>query len=295
MARAFRVWCRTCYRVLEEIPPVAHRYYVVGGEYADMSFTVPAPGTQLETHGPFAAEREAKICWRDLTGKTVDNAMVRYFIKSAEDTGGKNYWVVGGEYADSRFTRLAPGKELEVYGPFARDEALGFWRGLAAKSIDDAMMRYDIRENYEAGETGTKIGAASDAAPQAVAAKSIAVAISPEKLFDYLMDGTNWPKWASYTAKAARAKGPNTWVFESIAGPLTVTMKGDRATGVFDHTVSDSSGNSLLIPGRVMPAGGGAAFVLIFTRLPGVSDSQFEADLAHVDEELRALKRTLEG
>jgi hypothetical protein len=72
-------------------------------------------------------------------------------------------------------------------------------------------------------------------------------------------------------------------------------MKGDRATGVFDHTVSDSSGNSLLIPGRVMPAGGGAAFVLIFTRLPGVSDSQFEADLAHVDEELRALKRTLEG
>lgn len=124
------------------------QYYVVGGEYADTNFTVPAPGAELETHGPFS-EREAKICWRELTGKTVDNAMIRYFLKAEEQTNSKIYWVVGGEYEDSSFTKLATGRELEVFGPFEKWEALGFWRGLTSKSVDDALVRYDIRENYD--------------------------------------------------------------------------------------------------------------------------------------------------
>ena len=276
---------------------MAQRYYVIGGEYADMSFTVPAAGTQLETHGPFASEREAKVCWRDVTGKTVDNAMVRYFIKAGDDTGGKNYWVVGGEYADSKFTRIAAGKELEVYGPFTRDEALGFWRGISAKSIDDAMMRYDIRENYEAGESGGKM-ADKDGTPGKVLAptvtKSIALAVPPQALHDFLMDGANWPKWATHTAKSARPTGPGRWTFESARGTIHVTMKGDRANGVFDHTVEDAKGNSILIPGRVVPAGGGAVFMITFTKPPSVNESEFETDLGQVDDELRALKRVVE-
>ena len=129
------------------------RYYVIGGEYADTSFTTPAPGTELETHGPFS-ERDAKVFWRSVTGKTVDNAMVRYFLKAEDQLNGKIYWVVGGEYADSSFSRLAAGKEIEVYGPFEKWEALGFWRGLTSKSVDDAMVRYDVRKNYQQDDSG---------------------------------------------------------------------------------------------------------------------------------------------
>lgn len=64
---------------------MAKTYYVVGGEYADTSFTVIAPGHTEERFGPFE-EQEAHICWRALTGKSVDNAMVRYFIRSTEDS-----------------------------------------------------------------------------------------------------------------------------------------------------------------------------------------------------------------
>jgi hypothetical protein len=110
-------------------------FLVIGGEYADTSFTEPAAGTKLETYGP-CSEREAKVIWRDLTGRTVDNAMVRYFIKAADEVIGKIYWVVGGEYADSKFTKLALGKQLEVYGPFD-------------KTVGDAMVRYDLRKNYD--------------------------------------------------------------------------------------------------------------------------------------------------
>lgn len=129
------------------------QFFVVGGEYADTSFTEPAPGTKLESRGPYS-EREAKAIWRELTGKTVDNAMVRYFLKPAQDVNQKIHWVVGGEYADSSFTKLAAGKQLEVFGPFEKWEALGFWRALTSRSVDDAMVRYDIRKNYDAQASG---------------------------------------------------------------------------------------------------------------------------------------------
>lgn len=129
----------------------SQQFFVIGGEYADTSFTEPAAGTKLEQHGPYS-EREAKVVWRDLTGKTVDNALVRYFLKATEDQNQKIYSVVGGEYADSSFTKLASGKQLEVFGPFEKWEALGFWRALTSRSVDDAMVRYDIRKNYNADD-----------------------------------------------------------------------------------------------------------------------------------------------
>jgi len=124
------------------------KYYVVGGEYADTSFEKIMGDGEPEVHGPFS-ERKAKEFWRDITGKTVDNAMVRYFLKAEEEINGKIYWVVGGEYADPSFTIAAEGKEVEVYGPFEKWEALGFWRGITAKSVDDALVRYDIRTNWD--------------------------------------------------------------------------------------------------------------------------------------------------
>ena len=123
------------------------KFFVIGGEYADTSFEQIAGGGDPEIYGPFL-EREAKEFWRGITGKTIDNAMVRYMLKAAEEINGKIYWVVGGEYADTSFTKIVAGKELEVYGPFESREALGFWRGITSKTVDDALVRYDIRENW---------------------------------------------------------------------------------------------------------------------------------------------------
>lgn len=121
----------------------AKKFYVVGGEYADTSFTQPAPGTELETHGPFT-EEEAHAFWRRITGQTVDNAMVRYVVKAAEEIEGDNFYVVGGEYADTSFTTMAEGRELEVYGPFSRQQAMDFWRGITSQTVDSALHHYDI-------------------------------------------------------------------------------------------------------------------------------------------------------
>ena len=55
------------------------------------------------------------------------------------------YWVVGGEYSDTSFTTLAPGKCEERYGPFASyNEAYAEWRTRARATIDDATVRFQI-------------------------------------------------------------------------------------------------------------------------------------------------------
>lgn len=121
----------------------AKKFYVVGGEYADTSFTTIVEGKELETYGPYD-EKEAHDFWRHITGQTVDNAMVRYVVKADEELSGKQYFVVGGEYKSTDFTEVADGKELEVYGPFERQQAMDFWRGITSQTVDSALHRYDI-------------------------------------------------------------------------------------------------------------------------------------------------------
>ncbi len=121
-------------------------FYVVGGEYADTGFQRIAPGKPEERYGPFS-EKEALDVWRSLTGRTVDNAMVRYFVKHDEtQSAAKTWFVAGGEYTDTYFETLAPKATLQVYGPFSRQEAMDYWRTMTGKTIDSAVTRFEIIE-----------------------------------------------------------------------------------------------------------------------------------------------------
>lgn len=57
----------------------------------------------------------------------------------------KRYWVVGGEYADTRFETPAPGKAEERHGPFSSYKAAHTkWAERAWATVDDAHSRYRI-------------------------------------------------------------------------------------------------------------------------------------------------------
>ena len=119
------------------------KFYVIGGEYADTSFAAIAPGQTEERFGPFE-EQEARAVWRAMTSKSVDNALIRYRIRAESEMMGDVWFVAGGEYADTGFHKLAEGQTLETYGPLPRQEALAVWRALTSKSVDNAMVRYNI-------------------------------------------------------------------------------------------------------------------------------------------------------
>lgn len=58
------------------------------------------------------------------------------------------FWVVGGEYTDTNFIKLAHGKAEERHGPFATyREAYEVWSARARATIDDATVRFRIIED----------------------------------------------------------------------------------------------------------------------------------------------------
>jgi hypothetical protein len=55
------------------------------------------------------------------------------------------YWVVGGEYRDTHFSEIAPGKTEERHGPYATyAEAHKKWAERAWATVDDANSRFRI-------------------------------------------------------------------------------------------------------------------------------------------------------
>lgn len=55
------------------------------------------------------------------------------------------YWVVGGEYENTRFERIAPGRAEERLGPFATyEDAHKTWAERAWATVDDAHARFRI-------------------------------------------------------------------------------------------------------------------------------------------------------
>jgi hypothetical protein len=122
------------------------RYWVVGGEYADTSFTRIAGGGAEERIGPFATYDDAKAAWQERAWQTVDSAHHRYRIEEESGATETHYWVVGGAYTDTHFNEPAEGVE-HWYGPFdSYDDARAEWQRHAWGSVDDALSRYRIEK-----------------------------------------------------------------------------------------------------------------------------------------------------
>jgi hypothetical protein len=58
------------------------RYWVVGGEYRDLTFREIVPGKTEERLGPFSTYAEAHKEWARRAWATVDDALVRFRIVS---------------------------------------------------------------------------------------------------------------------------------------------------------------------------------------------------------------------
>ncbi|MFQ5346437.1 MAG: hypothetical protein ACE5ED_01155 [Rhodothalassiaceae bacterium] len=65
-------------------------------------------------------------------------------MKSDIRRQSRRFWVVGGEYADTAFSRMVPGTET-VIGPLeSHDAALAEWRRLSESGRAECLRRYSI-------------------------------------------------------------------------------------------------------------------------------------------------------
>lgn len=124
---------------------MSSQYWVVGGIYADTSFTTIAKGAAETRLGPFDDYAQAKAVWRAKAMETVDDAHARYSI---EKESHDEYWVIGGVYTDTNFHKLADGGEELRFGPFTKyEQAQIEWKSRSMAAIDDAYARFRIEKH----------------------------------------------------------------------------------------------------------------------------------------------------
>ncbi|SOD94600.1 DUF4170 domain-containing protein [Caenispirillum bisanense] len=64
------------------------------------------------------------------------------------------FWVIGGEYTDTAFTRIKAGTQT-IAGPFTEyDDALRDWRNRAEENRGDACLRFSIAAEGVAAQAG---------------------------------------------------------------------------------------------------------------------------------------------
>ena len=118
------------------------RFWVLGGEYTDTSFSHLMGDGAPERYGPFDRYAEARAVWRAKAMETADASLYRFSIEEEDATA---YWVAGASYTNTAFKETVGGVPEERLGPFASyDEAFDTWRARAMATVDDAHARYRI-------------------------------------------------------------------------------------------------------------------------------------------------------
>ena len=68
------------------------------------------------------------------------------------------FYVVGGIYKNTKFRKLAPGEDLQVFGPYdTHAKADDVWRDKSFAMVDNAMARFTVRSQHELEEIEHKI------------------------------------------------------------------------------------------------------------------------------------------
>lgn len=123
---------------------------------------------------------------------------------------------------------------------------------------------------------------------------TVAARVPWHTAYDYARHPDNLPSWASGLSSGIAFEGGR-WITQSPMGPVAVEMAPENPFGVLDHDVELPDGTRFHNPFRVVPAGDGCLFVFTVFQTDGVGAEAHAKDVAHVRQDLEALKALLEG
>ena len=125
---------------------------------------------------------------------------------------------------------------------------------------------------------------------------SIWIDTSPSVAYGYVCDPNNLPDWAAGLASGEVHQVDGEWVVSSPMGEVRVEFAPTNPFGVVDHTVRLAGGEAFYNPMRIVPDGESehrCEVVFTVRRQPGVSDDEFETDVAAVTADLKKLREIL--
>lgn len=127
-------------------------------------------------------------------------------------------------------------------------------------------------------------------------AKQVSVSINApfDKVYNFISDPMNLPKWASGLSKSHIEKSGDLWVADSPMGKVKVRFAEKNKLGIVDHDVILPNGEVNNNPLRVMKNADGSEVVFTLFRQKGVTDQAYAKDAQTIESDLLKLKETLE-
>jgi hypothetical protein len=123
--------------------------------------------------------------------------------------------------------------------------------------------------------------------------RTISVAASPAKVVGYLADPRHIPDWAPGFATAVDHDHDDIWRVETGAGPQRVAVRVAAEHGVVDVVSADAPNLGLFT--RVVPNLTGAELIFSLFFPAGTEPQAVDAQMAVVDQELRAVRERVEA
>ena len=124
---------------------------------------------------------------------------------------------------------------------------------------------------------------------------SVWIEAPPEAVYAFVADPHEMSRWAAGLAQGGLRLTAEGWVADSPMGGVEFTP--DNPYGVVDHLVRLPSGEAVYNPMRVLPVGAGeqrCEVVFTVRQRPGMSDDEFDADVAAVAADLETLRGLLD-
>jgi hypothetical protein len=124
---------------------------------------------------------------------------------------------------------------------------------------------------------------------------TLAIAAAPDKVFDFLADVENLPKWAKLFCLELKRDKDGRHRVVTPQGEIAFAIESDRASGVIDMHGGPDDGSMSIWPTRVVARpDGGSLFVFTAFQYPGMSDAAFTAQCAGLAREFAHIKAALE-
>ncbi len=119
-------------------------------------------------------------------------------------------------------------------------------------------------------------------------------AAPPERVFDYMSDIENLPRWATEFARELKYEDGKAKVLNGL-GEFYFAIDADERTGVIDMYAGPSEDELGLFPTRVVELpGGGSAYSFTMFQAPGMPDELFQSQYESLLREFENIRRELE-
>jgi hypothetical protein len=122
---------------------------------------------------------------------------------------------------------------------------------------------------------------------------NMSIARVPEEVAQFVANPENLPAWAHGLCKSI-AKSGSDWIAETLQGPMKIRFAPKNEFGVLDHYLTNSQGEEITVPMRVLANGAGSELIFTIFRPPGMSDLQLAHDIGLVQQDFKRLKELME-